>query len=177
MNPSKPRAAYFIHRVGPVGPQRDANIAAALRWIKFLVDALPEIPISAPWMPYVLALDETRYRGRGMHDGQVFADADIHDIGIVCGPEMSTGCGADRDRLLNDHRGRGVLDLTGLGLVDPPTSAPDAVDFVRNGVDTLWTLILGDRGSDMTDLMAPDGVLVCASLADGGPRWHVRKPA
>lgn len=131
-----PRAALLIHRVGPVGPQRDRNIAATLKWIRFLVAALPDVAISVPWLPYVLALDETTHRERGMRDGALLAAAAENEIGIICGPEVSTGCAGDRDGFIG--LGRGVLDLTCLGLVDPPASIPEVLAFVYDAVSATY---------------------------------------
>lgn len=161
----RPTAAYFIHRVGTDGPQRDRNIAAALRWIRFLGDALPDLPISAPWLPYVMAFDEAGYRERGIRDGKVLASADTHDIGIICGPEVSRGCAVARDNLLSDPRGRGVLDLTGLGLVNPPPLIPETIDFVRIGVEYLWTAVLEER------MLRTSRGFVVKAVAGTTPAW------
>lgn len=127
-----PKAIYFIHRVGPDGPDRVASIESAKRWIRFLVDILPECAINAPWLAYVLSLDETNYRARGLRDGVTLAISDVNDIGIVCGPTLSDGCRGDRDNLL--EAGRGVLDLTPLGLMSPPYPSDEAVDLVVSAV-------------------------------------------
>jgi hypothetical protein len=127
-----PKAIYFIHRVGPDGPARDANIESAKLWIRFLVDVLPECAINAPWLAYVMSLDETRYRDRGLRDGVTLAIADVNDIGIVCGPTMSDGCRGDRDNLI--EAGRGVFDLTPLGLASPPYPSDEAVALITSGV-------------------------------------------
>ena len=108
---------YFIHRVGPDGPVREANIEAAKLWIRWLL-AVTELAVSAPWLAYVISCDETTYRARGLRDGITFANMSPIRVGIICGPEVSDGCGKDRDVLL--ERSIGVMDLTPMGLTAPP---------------------------------------------------------
>lgn len=134
--PNMPRAAYLIHRLGHVGPARSANIVAIWKWVRFFVDALPDVAINAPWPSYAMALDETNYRARGIRDGKVLALADVNDIGIVCGPELSAGCQIDRDNMI--EAGRGILDMTPLGLYSPP-SGDVARDRVLQAVAAVFS--------------------------------------
>lgn len=124
-----PRAAYIMHRVGQTGAERKANIAATLRWFGFLVDALPGVTISAPWLPYVLA-------DKVPHDGGGAAVAAAHEVGIICGPSVTPSCASIRDGLIENARG--VLDLTGLGLDSPPAAIPEVLAFVYDAVSATF---------------------------------------
>lgn len=109
--------AYFIHRVGPAGPQREANIENAKLWFRWLLD-VTDLAIAAPWLAYVIACDEPTYRARGIRDGLTFASMTPIRVGIICGPEISRGCGDDRDTLLD--KVVPIIDLTPMALERPP---------------------------------------------------------
>ena len=165
----KLRAAYLIHRVGPDGPQREANIAATREWIRFFVDVLPGVAINAPWLAYVMSLDEATYRERGMADGNTLALADVNGIGIVCGPAHSEGTIADRLHLLN--AGRGVLDVTGFGLVHQPSLTDGVREFIQGGVRDLWLWASRDREHG-----AKRGPLLVVNYDHREPTWRAEAP-
>lgn len=119
--------AYFIHRVQY--PNRRLNLDRSYRWIKWLVDTLPDNAILAPWLPYCEALDEDTYRDRGIRDGKAMASLDGIRLGIVGGPQVSSGCAADIANLM--EMGASILDLTPLGFEEPP---PPTWDDLRSVV-------------------------------------------
>lgn len=108
--------AYFIHRVQR--PDRRLNLDRAYRWIRWLVDVLPDTAIMAPWIPYCEALSESDYRERGLRDGITMTGLQGISVGIVCGPEVTMGC---HDDILNlAKRGIPSVTLTDLRFEEPP---------------------------------------------------------
>lgn len=132
--------AYFLHRVGPDGPAREANILRALRWFEWLIE-VTDLQIMAPWLPYVLALRESTHRERGLRDGLRMMDQTAIRVGIVCGPELSTGCQADVAGLR--RQGCGVIDLTPLGLDLPPLAVEEWRHALAGLVETAAPKPLG----------------------------------
>lgn len=110
--------AYFIHRVQK--PNRRLNLDRSYRWIRWLVDALPDVAICATWLPYCEALDEETYRARGLRDGEALAGLGGISVGIVCGPQISDGCKGDIENLAK--KGIASVTLTDLGFEEPPPS-------------------------------------------------------
>lgn len=129
-------AGYFIHRVGPAGPKRDRNVEMARLWVRWLVD-VTDLAILAPWLVYVECLDETHYRARGLRDGRAFASLSPIRVGLICGPEVSDGCDADRATLLGRHVA--CVDFTPMGREMPPEFPPAELktwrDFLRRVFD------------------------------------------
>jgi len=65
-----------------------ANLERAQRWILWLAEHTPHA-ISVPWMPYVLALDEGRWRSRGIQDN--LASLARCDGLVACGDRFTEG--------------------------------------------------------------------------------------
>jgi hypothetical protein len=95
---------FLLHPVG-VGATRSMNVLSAKLWLRALVDLLPDVGISAPWLPYAEAMVD---RDRGLRDALACAE---HCYGAVAvGGEFSRGTTAEWDlfgRLLRPR-----IDLT-----------------------------------------------------------------
>jgi hypothetical protein len=76
---------FLMHPVG-VGATRAMNVLSAKLWIRALVDLLPDVAISAPWLPYAEAMVD---RERGLRDALVCAEG-CHG-GVAVGGEFSRG--------------------------------------------------------------------------------------
>ncbi len=95
---------FLMHPVG-VGATRAMNVLSTKLWIRALVDLLPDVVISAPWLPYA----ETMVDGdRGI--GDAIVNAERHDGAVACGGEFSRGTSAEWD--LFGRLGRPRIDLT-----------------------------------------------------------------
>jgi hypothetical protein len=105
--------AYMAHAVGK-RPQRSANTTRALRWLRYLVEATP-YAICAPWLPYVLILEEEIYRERSIADDLEIARR--CDRIILCGGKLSEGM--RREEELFKSLGKPVEDMLALG-EEPP---------------------------------------------------------
>ena len=102
---------YLAHPVG--APDRDgidANLARVRRWLRAIVDAT-DWSICASWMPYVEALDEDRYRARGLADD--LACLERCDAIVLVGGRVSAGMAIERDHAVTC--GLRVIDLTACG--------------------------------------------------------------
>lgn len=111
--------AYLAHPVGPGHTlaeleARRENIANALAWLQYLVDATPWA-ISVPWLPYVQRLDESTYRERGIADD--LAGLERCDLVILTGGRISQGMAAEANHARELEIP--ILDLTGLGFAPP----------------------------------------------------------
>jgi hypothetical protein len=76
---------FFLHPVG-IGATRAMNVLSAKLWIRALVEILPDVTISAPWLPYAEVMVD---RERGMRDA--FACIERHDAGVAVGGDFSRG--------------------------------------------------------------------------------------
>lgn len=115
--------AYVAHPVGAPTPDGvHANVARALRWVRWLVDHTT-LAVSAPWIPYVLACEgETpEQRQRGLRDD--LAMVERHDLVIECSDRISVGMSLERDHAC--LCGLSIADLTVLGLAEPPAPGTD----------------------------------------------------
>ena len=123
---------YFIHRVRD--PDVATNKARAYRWIRWLKQAMPDVAVLAPWLPYVEALDDTLAtdRSAAMRDGALMAGLSGISAGIVCGPVISGGCATDIANL-RDY-GVPTISLTDLGFEEPPPLWPELVGVMRGVV-------------------------------------------
>jgi len=104
VSPSKLPVVFLIHPVG-VGATRSMNVLSAKLWIRALVDLLPDVVISAPWLPYAEAMVD---RERGLRDALVCAES-CHGA-VACGGEFSRGTVVEWD--LFGRLGRARIDLT-----------------------------------------------------------------
>jgi hypothetical protein len=101
---SKPPMVFLMHPVG-VGATRAMNVLSAKLWLRALVDLLPDVVISAPWLPYAEAMVD---RDRGLRDALVCAET-CHG-GVAVGGEFSRGTLDELD--LFGRLGRTRIDLT-----------------------------------------------------------------
>lgn len=104
MTLSKLPVVFLMHPVG-VGATRAMNVLSAKLWIRALVDLLPDVVISAPWLPYAEAMVD---RERGLRDALICAEG-CHG-GVAVGGEFSRGTLDEWD--LFGRLGRARIDLT-----------------------------------------------------------------
>jgi hypothetical protein len=98
---------FLLHPVG-IGSTRAMNVASAKMWLRALLDILPDVAISAPWLPYAeVNID----RERGLRDA--FACIERHDGAVAVGGEFSLGMRSEWDRF-------GRLNLPRIDLTKPP---------------------------------------------------------
>ena len=83
---------FLLHPVG-TGSTRAMNVASAKMWIRALVDILPDVVISAPWLPYA---EVNVDRERGLRDA--FACIERHDGAVAVGGDFSLGVRSEWDR-------------------------------------------------------------------------------
>jgi hypothetical protein len=95
---------FLIHPVG-VGATRAMNVLSAKLWLRALVDLLPDVAISAPWLPYAEAMVDHE---RGLRDAFVFAGS-CHGA-VAVGGEFNRGTLAEWN--LFGRLGRPRIDLT-----------------------------------------------------------------
>jgi hypothetical protein len=76
---------FLLHPVG-VGATRAMNVLSTKLWIRALVDILPDVSISAPWLPYAEVMVD---RERGLRDA--LASIDRHDGAVATGGDFSGG--------------------------------------------------------------------------------------
>jgi len=95
---------FLLHPVG-VGATRAMNVLSTKLWLRALVELLPDVVISAPWLPYAEAMVD---RERGIRDALVAAES-CHGAAAV-GGEFSRGMMTEWD--LFGHLSRPRIDLT-----------------------------------------------------------------
>lgn len=135
--------AYLSHSLatgnGDAQVLRHDNIANALAWLEFLVEATPWIVIM-PWYPHAIVLREL-WRDR-MHAGDLEVMARL-DALVFVGGIVSRRMEAQRAHAIASAVG--VIDLTDLGMYPPrdlhdgirealAIRARDALDRARRGV-------------------------------------------
>lgn len=98
---------FLMHPVG-VGATRAMNVLSAKLWLRALVDLLPDVVISAPWLPYAEAMVD---RERGLRDALVCAESCLG--GVAVGGEFSRGTIDEWDLF-------GSLKRTRIDLTRPP---------------------------------------------------------
>lgn len=104
---SKLPIIFLLHPVG-IGSTRAMNVASTKMWIRALVDILPDVVISAPWLPYAeVNID----RERGLRDA--FVCIDRHDGAVAVGGDFSLGMAGEWERF-------GGLKLPRIDLTKPP---------------------------------------------------------
>jgi len=103
MNNSRP-TVFLLHPVG-IGATRSMNVLSAKLWLRALVDLLPDVVISAPWLPYA---EVNVDRDRGIRDALVCAES-CHGA-VACGGEFSRGVTAEWELFGRLKRSR--IDLT-----------------------------------------------------------------
>lgn len=102
--PGKPVNEVYAERAA-----KKRNLRRAKRWLKWLVELLPDVAVLAPWLPYVEALDENVHRERGIRDMvELMRGSD----GIfLSGGRLSTGMHAERTQMV-ERVGGAVIDLS-----------------------------------------------------------------
>ena len=104
--PSLP-VMFLLHPVG-IGATRSMNVLSAKLWLRALVDLLPDVVISAPWLPYAEAMVD---RERGLRDALVCAES-CHGA-VAVGGEFSRGTASEWELF-------GRLKRTRIDLTRPP---------------------------------------------------------
>lgn len=104
------QVVYLAH---PVSGDVAANIARAMRWLRWLMDNEPDVAFCCPWLPYldVLNEDNAEHRARGLRDDVEIAKR--CDGIVLCGGRLSGGMALERDAVI--AAGGFVIDLTGFG--------------------------------------------------------------
>jgi hypothetical protein len=95
---------FLLHPVG-VGATRAMNVLSAKLWLRALVDLLPDVGISAPWLPYAEAMVD---RERGLRDALAFAEPCYGAVAV--GGEFSRGSSVEWELFGQLKRPR--IDLT-----------------------------------------------------------------
>ena len=111
--------SMVIYMAHPVAGDVPANLARALRWLRWLTATNPDATYIAPWIAAIISGeddDDPAARARGLaHDVVTVKRCD----GLVLvGGRVSSGMAIERDAMLA-HGGR-VIDLTYIG--DEPPS-------------------------------------------------------
>ena len=104
MIPARIPVVFLLHPVG-IGSTRMMNVMSAKLWLRAFVDLLPNVGISAPWLPYA---EVNVDRDRGIRDALVFAEG-CHGA-VAVGGEFSKGTSDEWD--LFGDLGRVRIDLT-----------------------------------------------------------------
>ena len=95
---------FLVHPVG-IGSTRMMNVWSAKLWLRAFVDLLPDVVISAPWLPYAeVNID----RERGIRDALICAESCFGMVAV--GGEFSRGMRTEWD--LFTKLGRAQIDLT-----------------------------------------------------------------
>ena len=76
---------FLMHPVG-IGSTRAMNVASTKMWVRALVDMLPDVIISAPWLPYA---EVNVDRERGLRDA--LASIPGHSGAVAVGGDFSMG--------------------------------------------------------------------------------------
>lgn len=95
---------FLLHPVG-IGSTRAMNVFSTKLWIRALVDILPDVAISAPWLPYA---DVNIDRDRGLRDA--LAAIERHDGAVAVGGDFSLGMISEWEKVASLKMPR--IDLT-----------------------------------------------------------------
>lgn len=169
-NLSPKLVAYLAHPFHATTlDERQNNIASVLAWIRFLVDNTTW-SISCPWLPYVMTLEESVYRDRGVADN--LATIPRCDLVVLAGGRISSGM--DTERRFAIENGIPVVDLCTLGLQPPDERYRDnaravialrAANAVNRGPRRVWMPpITREELRDLRSLR-----YACDNLPNGGP--------
>ena len=104
---------FLLHPVG-VGATRSMNVLSAKLWLRALVDLLPDVVISAPWIPYAEVMVD---RDRGLRDALICAES--HYGAVACGGEFNRGTSVEWE--LFGRLSRPRIDLTNGPAIGPGT--------------------------------------------------------
>ena len=129
---------FLLHPVG-IGSTRQMNVWSAKLWLRALVDLLPDVVISAPWIPYAeVAVD----RERGLRDAAACAET-CHGA-VATGGEFSGGMVGEWN--LFGRLGRARIDLTHKsmpGILNNETFAATQTPEFRDAVVAAFQPVLG----------------------------------
>ncbi len=124
---------HIAYLAAPVHGDVPANLARALRWLKWLSDQAPETAIIAPWIAALMSGEDDNdqaARARGLaHDVMVVRRCDCI---VLCGGRVSQGMAMERDAMI--AAGGEVHDLTGMG-DEPPSRILDGLRELRDAFD------------------------------------------
>lgn len=81
----------LLHPIG-VGATRSMNVLSAKLWLRALVDLLPDVAVSASWLPYAEVMVD---RERGLRDA--LASAERADGAVAVGGDFSRGMAVEWD--------------------------------------------------------------------------------
>ena len=118
---------YLAHPVS--APTLDgirANLARAKRWLVYLRSAYPDDVVAAPWIPWVETEIERgggetpEARAKGLMDCEAVAAR--FDKIVLVGGRLTSGMARERNVVLAETCGEGVIDLLHLG-DEPPEVA------------------------------------------------------
>jgi len=121
---------YLTHPLGPkddIGEmiRRQDNISNAVDWFRFLVEVTPWA-IDAPWLGYLIAIDEEAWKKRALMDQQAILRR--CDFVIACGHTVERGLRGHMRGDVEHARNRHipVVDCAELGRSPP---------YERSGID------------------------------------------
>lgn len=133
----------LLHPVG-IGSTRAMNVFSTKLWLRALVDILPDVVISAPWLPYAeVNID----RERGIRDALVCIDQ--HHGACAVGGDFSIGMAAEWSKFGNLQRVR--IDLTRPpmpGILTPETFGETQTFGFRDAVRKAFAPVMM-KGNDM----------------------------
>lgn len=121
---------YLTHPLGPRNGEdvytRQNNIASAIRWVRFCVEALPWV-VNAPWLTFLLAVVDEAHRPRSLIDQyEILFRCEVL---TVCGGHISRHMKIDRDRHLRHDKP--IMDLNWLGHHAPLFADLNDIDRLR----------------------------------------------
>jgi hypothetical protein len=119
----------LIYVAHPVSGDPIGNAARARRWLRWLLDSVPGVYFTAPWLAYLDVLDDTdpEHRRRGLRCS--IANAARAEGIILVGGEVTNGMQAEREAVtaswFTDRETPRVFDATALGMEPPFQLMPD----------------------------------------------------
>ena len=95
----------------PLSGNVPGNTASVRTWIRYLIDAEPDVAFVCSWLPYVDVLDDANpaHRERGLRDCLFVAP--MCDGIVLCGDRISDGMRMEVEAI--EKAGGWVSDLTG----------------------------------------------------------------
>lgn len=128
---------FLLHPVG-IGSTRAMNVFSAKLWLRALVDILPDVMISAPWLPYA---EVNVDRERGLRDA--LSSIARHDGAVAVGGDFSIGMVREWDEIRGLKLPR--IDLTKPpmpGLLTPETFGETCLAAFREAVTKAFAPML-----------------------------------
>lgn len=123
--------AYVAH---PLSGDLVGNVTRVRMWLRFLLEAEPDVAFGCPWLPYVEVLDDgvPAHRARGLRDCLAFVPK--FDGIVLVGGKISSGMRLELD--VAETAGLWVADLTNWGRFPPGTGLAEvsrAVGMLADG--------------------------------------------